>query len=378
MQDLIDLTSQLIAIESVNPDLVPGGAGEAAAARFVQGWLDARGFSTHWLEGTPGRPSVVGVLRGSGGGRSLLLNGHLDTVTLAGYAGEPLLPRLAGEQLHGRGSYDMKSGVAAMLIAAERAARQGLHGDLIVACVADEENASLGSQELVAQFHADAAIVTEPTELQLVTAHKGFVWATLTTHGLAAHGSRPDLGVDAIAKMGRALLKIEQLGAALRAGPAHPLLGSGSIHASIIAGGAERSSYPASCTLEIERRTIPGENAATLRAELEALISACVAEDPAFRASLAIGLERAPFETPADAAILNTLRGCAAAVLGQPPAEQGVSYWADAALLGGAGIPTVMFGVAGAGAHAATEYVELQSLGQLAEILAATIVTFCG
>lgn len=374
--DISELARALIAINSVNPALVPGGAGEAAIAAWVADWLGQRGFRVR-LVGEAARPSVIGVRPGSGGGRSLLLNGHLDTVTLAGYDGDPLDPALRAGRLYGRGSYDMKGAVAALLVAAARAGAQALRGDLIVTCVADEEHASAGTQAVLEHVHADAAIVCEPTELSLVTAHKGFVWASVTTHGAAAHGSRPDLGVDAIVKMGAVLRGLAALEQELRGGPAHPLLGTGSVHAGLIRGGAERSSYPASCVLELERRTIPGQGAESLRRELDAIVAACARSDPQFRATVELGLAREPFETPADSPILDLLRASAAQVLGAAPPVAGASYWADAALLQARGIATVMFGPRGAGAHGPQEYVELESLRQLAAVLTRTITAFC-
>jgi acetylornithine deacetylase len=371
MTDSQILLEQLIVINSVNPSLVAGGAGETNIAKFVQHWLETNGFTTHWLEETAGRPSVVGVAKGLGGGRSLMLNGHLDTVTIAGYEGNALEPRVENGRMYGRGSYDMKSGVAAMLIAAARAKALGLRGDIIVACVSDEEDSSLGTQEVLRHFSADAGIVTEPTELEIVTAHKGFVWATITTHGVAAHGSRPQLGVDAIAKMGWVLLELGALDLRLRAGVPHPLLGTGSIHASIISGGEERSSYPASCVLELERRTIPTENAATLQAEIKTILETCRAADPSFKASYKIGLERHPLETPANAVILEILARKTGAKI------SGASYWADAALMQDAGIDTVMYGVIGEGAHAKTESVDLSSFETLTNNLFETIKEYC-
>ncbi len=364
------LLEQLIAIDSVNPSLVAGGAGEMQIAHFIKHWLESNGFETHWLETIAGRPSVVGIAKGSGGGRSLMLNGHMDTVTTSGYNGNPLEPRVEHGKMHGRGSYDMKSGLAAMLIAAARA-RAGLRGDVLVACVSDEEDSSLGTEEVLRHFRADAGIVTEPTELEIVTAHKGFVWASITTHGVAAHGSRPHLGVDAIAKIGRVLTELEALDLRLRSEVGHPILGTGSVHASIISGGEERSSYPAQCILEIERRTIPSENAATLEAEIKTIFETCRAADPNFNASYQIGLERQPLETPKNAAILEVLQRKTGAKL------SGASYWADAALMQAAGIDTVMYGVIGAGAHAAEEWVDLDSLEVLTEDLFQTIKEFC-
>jgi acetylornithine deacetylase len=368
----ISLTQNLIRIESTNPTLVRGGTGETAIAQFVQHWLEQHGFVTHWLESTSNRSSVVGVYKGIGGGRSLMLNGHLDTVTLEGYDGDPLAPIIKDGKLYGRGSYDMKSGVAAMLVAAARAVAQCLRGDVVVACVADEEDASLGTEEVLRQFKTDAGVICEPTELELVTAHKGFVWASITTHGVAAHGSRPNLGVDAIAKMGRVLTELGALDNRLQSGTPHPLLGTGSLHASIIAGGQERSSYPAQCILELERRTIPGESADTLRQEIETILETCCQADPHFRASYEIGLERQPLETPKDAAVLEVMQRHA----GQK--VSGASYWADAALMQAAGIDTVMLGVIGSGAHAALEWAEVTSIEKLTETLTTFIVDYCG
>jgi acetylornithine deacetylase len=374
---VFELAQALIAINSVNPDLVAGAAGESEIARFVEQWLQQEGFITHWLERHAGRPSVVGVLKGRGGGRSLMLNGHLDTVTIANYAGNALTPTLEDGKLYGRGGYDMKGGVAAMLIAAARAKDLGLRGDVIVACVSDEENASLGTTEMLEQFGADGGIVCEPTEMAIVIAHKGFAWADVTVHGIAAHGSRPHLGVDAIVKMGKLLVEVEQLDQKLRAGPAHPLLGTGSIHAGMINGGNERSSYPAQCTVTLERRIIPGETADTLQKELENIIESCQSLDPAFKASFELGLNRQPLETSSTSSIATTLQQAATAVLGYTPATSGVSYWADAALMQAAGIETVLFGAIGEGAHAASEWVDTQSLEQLSDILLATIKDFC-
>jgi acetylornithine deacetylase len=195
--DLIDLTSQLVAIDSINPALVPDGAGEAKIAAFVADWARAAGLEADLLEDTPGRPSVIVRSRGTGGGRTLLLCAHLDTVGVDGMP-DPHTPRVDGDRLYGRGAYDMKASLAASLLACREAARLGLAGDVVVAAVADEEHSSIGVQQALRSVTADAAIVTEPTELELIVAHKGFVWIEIEVSGRAAHGSRPDLGVDAI------------------------------------------------------------------------------------------------------------------------------------------------------------------------------------
>jgi len=373
--DVHELTAALIAIDSVNPSLVPGGAGEAVIARWVAGWARENGLDAEMHEATPGRPSVVVRARGTGGGRTLLLCGHLDTVNVEGMDA-PHTPRLDGDRLHGRGGYDMKAGVAAALLACREAAGLRLAGDVVVAAVADEEHASLGVQEILRSVTADAAIVTEPTELEVVVAHKGFVWIEIEVVGLAAHGSRPHLGVDAIVQAGPVLTAIGELDQAL-ADRAHPRLGRGSVHASLISGGVELSSYPERCVIGLERRTLPGETGAAVEAEIAAILSRCRAADPAFRATQRTLLVREPFEVEPQADVVRAVQAAGAAVLGEAPALGGASYWADAAFIAAAGIPTVMFGPVGEGAHAVEEWVSVDSTVAVARTLTAVAARFC-
>jgi acetylornithine deacetylase len=372
---LVDLLADLVAIHSVNPALVEGGAGEAAIAAHVAGWARDAGLRADVFEATPGRPSVVVRAPGSGGGRSLLLCGHLDTVGLEGVR-DPLIPRVDGDRLFGRGAYDMKAGVAAALIACREAAGLGLSGDVIVAAVADEEHASLGVREVLESVRADAAIVTEPTELDVVVAHKGFVWAEIEVAGRAAHGSRPQHGVDAIVKAGPILTALGALDSSLGA-RTHPLVGRGSVHASVIRGGEELSSYPARCVIGLERRTLPGETAADVEAELAALLDRCREADPGLEATQRTLLVREPFEAPEGSEIVATVRDAAAAVIGSPPPLTGASYWADAAFIAAAGIPTVMFGPSGAGAHADEEWVSVSSTEAVARTLVRVAAQVC-
>jgi acetylornithine deacetylase len=352
--DIVALTSRLVAADSVNPSLVPDGAGEREVAGAVVEWARAAGLEARVLEETPGRPSVLVRARGRGGGRTLLLCGHIDTVTVEGMT-DPHAPRLDGDRLYSRGAYDMKAGVAAALIACREAAKLDLAGDVVVAAVADEEHASLGVREALRAVRADAAVVTEPTELEVAIAHKGFVWLEIEVTGRAAHGSRPHLGVDAIVKAGPILTALGELDAAL-AERTHPLLGRGSVHASVISGGAELSSYPARCVVGLERRTLPGETGAGVEAEVDALLARCRAADPELVAERRTLLVREPFEVPEDAEIVAAVR---AAHDGGPPPIGGVSYWADSAFIAAAGIPTVLYGPGGEGAHAAVEWVSV-------------------
>lgn len=376
-REAIELLQHLVKTESTNPDLVSGGTGEGAVADIVSSWLESRGFEIHRLETRPGRPSVVAIARGKGGGRSLMLNGHIDTVTLAGYDGDPLDPVIRDGRLHGRGSYDMKSGVAASMVAAVNAAREPHTGDIILALVSDEEFASEGTAEVLRSFGADGAIVTEPSDLQITLAHKGFVWADVIVEGRASHGSRPDLGIDAIAMAGRFLVALESLSVRLAEGPENPLLGPASVHASVIRGGEEKSSYPAECRIALEWRTIPGQDAATVEQELRGILDGIAAGDPDFRYRIEMGLERSPFEADREFLVVKETLRIVESHLGRPPVIRGEPFWTDCALYADAGIPVVLFGVAGAGAHAATEWVDLDSYALVIDVLTELVTSFC-
>ena len=357
---LVDLAAQLVAIDSVNPELIAGAAGERQIADFVSTWCEHAGLDVE-LAGTPIRPSVIAIARGSGGGRSLLLNAHLDTVGVAGMDA-PFEPRIADGRLYGRGSYDMKGALAAILDAAAKV--ENLRGDVIVTAVADEELASIGTIAVLERVRADAAIVVEPTELKLAVAHKGFVGFEIETHGVAAHGSRPHLGVDAIAKMGPVLVALKAFDELLHAGAQHQLVGPGSIHASLIEGGQEFSSYPARCLLSGERRTIPGETIKQVETELRAL---------AGEADLRLTVSREPFEAAGDDPFVQLVGRIA-----EDTDPVGLSFWADSGLIAAAGIPTVLYGPIGDGAHAEVEWVDLDSLERVRDVVLSTAVEWCG
>jgi acetylornithine deacetylase len=376
VSDVAELTAQLVAIESINPDVVSTGSGEAEVARFVAEWCQHAGLETSLTEPAPGRPNVIAVARGSGGGRTLILNAHTDTVGVAGMT-DPLVARLEGGRLFGRGAYDMKGSLAACMLATAEAARRGLRGDVVLTAVSDEEFASVGTEAVAASIQADAAIVTEPTEMQIAVAHRGFVCFEIETIGRAAHGSRPHLGIDAIAKMGPVLVGIQALDRELRAHPTHALLGSGSVHASLIEGGQEYSSYPARCLLQAERRTIPGETVELAEGEIRDILGGAERDDPDFVGEVQVVAAREPFEVAGDAELVDVVRSCAEAT-GPEPEVVGVSFWADSALLAAAGIPTVLFGPRGEGAHAEVEWVDVASLEQCVEIYAAVASEICG
>jgi acetylornithine deacetylase len=369
--DVEALLAELVSIDSVNPALVPDGAGEAEIARFVARWAEEAGLAVEIVEPVPGRPSVVATAAGRGGGRSLMLNAHLDTVGVAGMAA-PHEPRVQDGRLYGRGSYDMKGGLAACMLAAAAAGRAGLPGDVLLAAVSDEEHSSIGVQAVGERFRADACVVTEPTSLQVCVAHKGFAWWRITAHGRAAHGSRPDLGSDAIARMGPVLTGLAELDRGLEE-RTHPLVGRASVHASLIDGGQELSSYPERCVLEVERRTLPGETRESVAGELRLLLEG----GDAAALEGEITLVREPFEVAGDEDIVAAVRQQAAGVLGHEPETVGHTAWMDAAFTQAAGIPTVVFGPDGAGAHEVEEWVDLASVETCARVLLATATDFC-
>lgn len=378
MDALNTLLADLVQIESINPDLVPGGSGEGAVAAYVADWLRKAGLEAKIEEVRAGRPNVVARVRGSGGGRTLMLNGHLDTVGVAGMT-DPLVARVEGGRMHGRGSYDMKCGVAACMLALVEIQRRAapLRGDVLFTAVIDEENAGLGTRAIAERYGADAAVIAEPTELNLIVAHRGFVWHEIETHGVAAHGSMPELGVDAVSHMGRVLVALEALGRELAARPPHPLLKTGSLHAGLIRGGQELTSYPASCVLGLERRTLPGETVDTIEAEYRGLLERLAAADPQFSATLKTTLAYGPMETDPQHPVAQATRDAASAVLGRVPETVGAPFWTDGATLADVGIPAILFGPSGQGAHAFDEWVDLESVRQCVAIYTRIIETYC-
>ncbi len=373
----LELLLRLVRASSVNPALVEGAPGEAAMAELVAAWGEERGLEVTRLEPEPGRPSVVLVARGRGGGPSLMLNAHMDTVGVDGMEA-PFEPRLEDGRLYGRGALDMKSGLAAAMTALEAAAAADLRGDVLLTAVADEEHGSIGTSAVLERFGADAAIVTEPTGLELHLAHRGFAVFELHTHGVSAHSSKPHEGVNAVQHMGRVLAGIERLQAELSGRAPHPLTGHGVAQAVRIEGGEQLFVVPAACRADYERRTLPGETRAQVEAEVDALLQAAGEGARGFRASAELTLLREPFEVAADARIVEVARRHARRVLGQDAVETGSPYWTDAALLQAAGIPTLVFGAKGVGMHAVDEHVELASVAALEEILVGVVQEFCG
>jgi acetylornithine deacetylase len=366
--------SEMISIDSVNPDLVPGAAGEAEIASWLARSCRELGLEVRTPETAPGRPNVIARWPGSGGGRSLLLTGHVDVVSIEGMEIDPLDPRVEDGKMYGRGAFDMKGGLASILGAVAALCAGGFEpqGDLLLGFVTDEEYKSIGTEALVREIRADAAILAEPTALKICVAHKGFAWLTIVTHGKAAHGSSFHEGIDAIASMGRLLQFMRELEQDVFPMKRHELLQRPSVHAGSIRGGLGISIYPDRCELQIEHRLLPGELPEQTMKTWETELARLRAEDSTFEADVRLDLFRPGYELSREVPIVQTLEDNLRELDGTEPAYAGSSGWLDSALLGAAGIPTVIFGPRGGGAHAAVEWVDLESVFRCSEILATT------
>ncbi len=376
-----ELLALLVACDSTNPSLVPGGAGESAVAALVAQRLEAAGLAVEMWDASSGRQSVLGVLKGTGRGRSLLLCSHLDVV---GADRELFKPVVRSGRMYGRGTSDMKGGLAASILAACELARdrQGLAGDLLVAGVIDEEWLSAGAVDLIARLAAadvevDGAILPEATGLSLVVEHGGFAWWKVVSIGVEAAGDDYERGVDAIALMGGALSGLLELDAELAGRPAKPY-GRPCIHASTIAGGTQLSAYPGRCEVGIERCLIPGETVAQARAELEEVLARAAAREPRLNAQLQQIVGREAMALERSEPVVTELASVAARLLGAPREVRGDMGWMDSGILVEAGIPCVAFGPTGGGEHTSGEWVDVSSVSACARVLADTARSFCG
>ena len=398
----VELTEALVRLDTVNPGLVPGAAGEAHAAEHLMLRLAAAGFRCELIHppGRADRPSLVATRGrpravGDNAGRSisLLLNGHLDTVGVDGMA-DPFAATVVGDRragrMYGRGTCDMKAGVAAMVCAAEAWAA-GLDHDTgdsedsaerwvaVVTLVlsADEEDASAGTDAVIEALRErdglpDACIVGEPTWLDLAVAHRGFAVVEVEFRGRAAHSSRPQDGVNAVAHLGRLLAAVEAYDAELAARPAHAVAGHGSLTATVASGGSAPFALAGSARAVIERRTVPGERATDALGEIQALIAGLRADDPTLAATARLVIAREAWQMDGSTIAADLTERLAAALVdaGAPsPARVGAPYWMESALWQAAGVPAIVCGPAGGGLHSDVEWVELAQVHSYAEAL---------
>lgn len=383
IDDPISLTQELTRIDSSNVTLsAADGAGETCMVDYISAWLAHRDIEAHRIEKVSGHPSVVGVLRGSGGGKSLMLNGHVDTVSLASYDNEPLSGHLVDRNgrpaIFGRGSLDMKGGIAAALSSLVTIKASGciLRGDVILAAVSDEEDASQGTRDLIESgWKADGAVILEPTMCAIVPAHKGLLWVEVDILGVAGHGSNPATGVDSILLAGRFLNALEGYQRQL---PIDDILGPASLHCGLIEGGEEPSSYPAKCTVTVEFRTIPGQTDDSILKDMQTLLSDIAKNTPAFKyAEPRTIISRPTQKVPPDHCLVQKTVEHATKSLGHAPSVESAAIWCDAALLTQAGTPAIVFGPSGEGLHAKEEWVDVESIRQISETLMNLVQDFC-
>jgi len=376
--DAVALTKLLVGIDSRNPSLVPGGPGEGAVAAALAEVLRSWGVAVELHEVLPGRPNVVARL-GTGSGRSLLFNGHLDVVGIDGMTHPPFEATTLDGRIMGRGASDMKAGVAAMCAAAWRASQAGLRGSLIITAVIDEEFESAGTRDAVRRgLHADAAIVTEPTRLAIGPAHRGFTWTEVVLHGRAAHGSRYDLGIDAIRHAGLLLQELDRIDRDVLITRTHPLLGHASLHASTISGGSGWSTYPSECRIQVERRTVPGETPADAVREMDEACARLRQHVETMRTEVRHVFSQLPSDVPVDAPVVQALAGVLAD-RGETTEVKGVTAWTDAAILNEAGIPAICFGPGDMGlAHADEEWVDASEIMRATSVLEGLALEWCG
>ena len=376
--DAVALARALIQIDSRNPTLAPDSPGEGDCARTLAAVLDEWGFAVQLVDAAPGRPNVVARM-GPHDAPALMLNGHLDVVGVEGMVHQPFSADLQNGRIYGRGSADMKGGLAAMCAAAAASIGRKSERQILITAVVDEEYESLGMRTLLAAgVRAEQAIITEPTRLAICPAHRGFAWFDVELRGKAAHGSRYDVGVDAITHAGLLLTELDRLERTRESGPTHPLLGRGSLHASKIEGGVGMSTYPERCSLAIERRTIPGESVEKATREITDACARVKSNRPEFDARVTLSTAQLPSDVPVDAPVVRRLVG-AVEREGIPVSIEGLSAWTDAALLNEAGIPTVCFGPGDISlAHAAEEFVPVDDIERATRVLARVVREWCG
>lgn len=375
---LIHTLRDLVQINSVNPDLSSDGPGEEEIGLYIDGVLRSLNIRSEVVQLAPKRVNVIGILKGTGNGKSLMLNAHTDTVGIEGMEA-PFSAAIKDGKLYGRGAYDMKASIAAML-AATKALRDNsiaLDGDLMVTFVADEEYESIGIQDLVKNYKTDAAIVMEPTDLDVCIGHRGFGIFEITTNGKVAHGGRHQEGIDANMKMGAVLTELEKHSRKLPDEKSHPLFGQASMHVPVIRGGESLFIYSGKCSIQVERRTLPGETQQEILKDFQTIIDERAAEDKDFSAQVKPLIWRDPYEISRDTPIVQTVMQCASDVIGNKPSYIGHTWWEDSAIIGKNGTDTVIFGPLGGGIHQKIEWVDIKSVVDLSKILVQTAILYC-
>ena len=380
LQEVTQLVSELVKIDSSNPWLVPGSPGEASVAAYIAEWLKPLGVDIKLEEVEPGRPNLIAIWHGTGGGKSLCLYAHSDTVGYALWRNEALSPRIIGDRMIGLGAADDKGHGAAAMLAFKSLVERGerLRGDVWLLLPIDEEGTSSGSMDFVKRYHPDAVLVFEALGMGKVTvSHQGFGWLDIIVEGRAAHGSAPDIGVDAISHMAEVITRLQKLDREVYATTAHPLNGKTVFHTGTILGGTDYATYPDHCVLGIEIGTQPGETIQNRVAEIEAIFDEVRDLYPAFKGRVEVKLARDPFNAQGHEELWQIVASEMEKETGLAPEAVGENAWGDAELFQDAGIPTLMFGAAGGNLHAPQEWVSLGELTNLARIIDGVARRFC-
>jgi acetylornithine deacetylase len=371
--------ADLVAINSVNPQY-PGGPGEGALAEYVAEYFRRNSIPFELQVVSEGRPNVIARLEGKPGGRTLVLEAHMDTASELGMRRDPFRPLREGNRLYGRGSCDTKAGLAAMMHALKilRAAGVRPEASVILVAAVDEEHDFRGVVKFLEKgIRAEGAMVAEPTDLETVVATKGALRWRLRTRGRTAHSSKPHLGINAVNKMAKVIAAMEERFPPMFEKRRHPLLGSPTLNVGIIQGGVQVNQVPDSCTIEIDRRLIPGETKESVWKEFDGLLEGLRAQDPELEVEMEPPmLEDYPLETRVSERIVQIVSKIAQELTGHQGVV-GVPYGSDASKLAGAGIPSIILGPGSIDqAHAAEEYVELDQVALAAELYARTILEF--
>ena len=371
-EEAVSLISDLVRMDSVTPWLVEGGAGEAEVVDYFTRWVADLPVEIEIQEIAPGRRNFLATLRGTGRGPVLCVNAHSDTVGYAGWPDEALIPRLDGERLYGLGAADDKGCCAIALLALREIARSGvaLRGDLVVACVADEEGVSIGTEHLVTTLHPDLAIVLEADALpKVIVEHQGFGWLDIEITGRAAHGSAPDAGVDAIVGLAEVLTRLRRHDLEHFAGVPTPRNGKTVFHTGTVRGGTDYATYPSRAVVGIEIGSQPGETMADRVREIETMIADVAALMPGLRGEVKVRLDREPFLAEGHEELLASLNRAAESLWGHELESVGLNAWTDAALMQAAGTPTVMFGPLGGNFHSPQEWVSIPEVVACVDLL---------
>ena len=376
--EILATLQEMVAIDSVNPSLPGGDEGESGMVDYLAGFFDALDIPCELYEVLPGRNNIIATLEGEDADRVLLFECHMDTASAEVMTIPPFEPHIRDGLLYGRGSCDTKAAGAAMIHAMKRLKEAGIKPPRTIAFAGaiDEEAFFEGSRSLAAHIQVEAAVIAEPTTLQVIRAHKGVVRFDVVVKGKAAHSAKPYLGVNAISKMARLIIEIEEELGPVYAGMSDPLLGSPSLNIGVIQGGTQVNFVPDGCRVAVDCRLIPGQTPEEVLESFRSVVarvrkmdseSSAVVEDPFFVCT-ALG-------TAEDVGIVGSAADACRAVLGECVVA-GVPFATDGSSFAELGVPTIVLGPGSIDrAHGAVEWVECEQVLQASEIYQRIMVT---